>query len=386
MKIKSLKNFFTVIFLLILTITFIEFFFAFFARNTIAYFSSYYFSENIQPFTKGFPEKYYEKHSERGFDLNKEFEGSEVIIPAEFQKPYSLFTNSIGCFDREHLFDDSLHNYIYLAGDSFTWAYVPFEKKFGSILENNLSDIKVLKCGIPHTGQKHQFSKFKEIFNAQDLSEKINIVILNIVANDVDNDFFYPHSTVINNYLVENKKWCVDNDKIKVIVKENNILNKKNINNYSKEILSFLLKYSATVNIAYFTGKKIAKIAIYNTDLIKINCPNESPNIYGYKNWKYDKNDHFAKPNIQAIIEWIEHSEENDYRLIFSIIPHKEKNIDHFIKLENILETKNVEYYNFQNEINEKHLTKSELYWNFDGHFNIFGNEVYAEYLLDIIN
>ena len=42
----------------------------------------------------------------------------------------------------------------------------------------------------PHTGQKHQFSKFKEIFNAQDLSEKINIVILNIEANDVDNDFF----------------------------------------------------------------------------------------------------------------------------------------------------------------------------------------------------
>ena len=100
MKIKSLKNFFTVIFLLILTIIFIEIFFAFFARYTIAYFSSYYFSENIVPFTKGFPEKYYERNIlERGFDLNKEFERSEVIIPAEFQKPYSLFTNSIGCFD-----------------------------------------------------------------------------------------------------------------------------------------------------------------------------------------------------------------------------------------------------------------------------------------------
>ncbi len=386
MKLKTFKNIFTIILSLILTIIFIEFFFAFFARKNIQHFSNYYFSKNIVPFTKGFPKKYYEKNLERGFDLNREFIGSEVTIPAESHEPYLLFTNSLGCFDQEYIFNNSKSRYIYLAGDSFTWAYVPFEKKFGSILENNMLNTKVIKCGVPHTGQKHQFSKFKEIFNNQSLSKKLDIVILNIVANDVDNDFFYPHSTIIDNHLVENKRWCINNGSISIITKDNEDINKNFINNNSQEILSFLLKYSATSNIAYFTLKKIAKITIYNTDLIKINCPNESPNIYGYKNWKYDEGDNFAKPNIDAIIEWIEHSKENDYRLIFSIIPHKDKNINHFVKLEKLLDKHNVEFYNFQNEINKKNLNKLELYWKFDGHFNLLGNEIYAKYLFNILN
>jgi len=72
---------------------------------------------------------------------------------------YPIWSNSIGCFDKEHTRYDP---YIYFAGDSFTWGYAPFEEQFGTLVEK-MTGVRILKCGVSHTGQCHQYHKFIEI-------------------------------------------------------------------------------------------------------------------------------------------------------------------------------------------------------------------------------
>lgn len=349
--------------------------------DLIMSFSHFYrIDENIQK-TRNFPKGYFIKDEYRGFDIRSSAKPINLRVPPEIGYSYPIFSNSDGCFDEEIPQNNSDQKIVYMAGDSFTWAYVPYEKKFSTIYDKLNTNHIVLNCGVPHTGQLHQFSKFKDIY---DDYKNITTVIVNIVANDVDNDFFYPHTTVIEGELVEDSFWCIEKDKIKKIKQNKKEFDQEKFFSY---FLSPILKYSASSNIAYFSIRKIAKYLMYDTSAsMYINCPNLSPNVYGYKNWSYSLQDEFASPNINAIEKWIEHSRINEYRLIFSAIPHKDKNVEHFTDLELKLNELNAEFYNFYDYMINKEYPKKTLYWDNDGHFNIKGNIEYATYLFEKIN
>ena len=100
-------------------------------------------------------------------------------------------------------------------------------------------------------------------------------------------------------------------------------------------------------------------------------------------NWNYHKNDKFSLPNQQIITDWINHSNENNYELIFSFIPHEDKKINHYKKLEQFVKSQGVKAYNFQEYLDEKSIIKSDIYWENDGHFNVYGNKIYADFLLE---
>ena len=120
---------------------------------------------------------------------------------------------------------------------------------------------------------------------------------------------------------------------------------------------------------------------MYKTNLSrKIKCPILSPNIYGFKDWEYIKDDKFAFPNIRVIEDWFKHSKQNNYQIIFSIIPHKDKTVKHFEKLENFLEFIGAEFYNFENIYAIIIMQRKDLYWNNDGHFNLRGNKIYSNF------
>ncbi len=344
--------------------------------NIINNFSHFYkANEDVQQ-TRNFPRDYFINDDKKGFDIRSSAKPINLRVPSEIGYEYPIFSNNEGCFNLELSENKSKQEIIYMAGDSFTWAYVPYEKKFSTIYNDLNSKYIVLNCGVPHTGQLHQFSKFNDIFNQHD---NISVVIVNLVANDVDNDFFYPHTTVIDGDLIEDSFWCIENNDIKKIKKSRESINREKS---LPQFLISLLRYSASSNVAYFSARNIAKYLMYNTNASKyLTCPNLSPNIYGYKNWSYNIQDEFAAPNIKAIKKWINHSKSNNYRLIFSIIPHKDKNIEHFRDLEIILKGLNAEFYNFNNYIIDEGLPKDKLYWVHDGHFNIAGNIAYANYL-----
>src|SRR6266478_4953026 len=104
-------------------------------------------------------------------------------------------------------------DYVYLTGDSYTWGYAPFHKKFGTVIEN-LTGIQILKCGITHTGQQHQYDKFVEIVEQIGILPKAIIVFY--CANDIANDYAYPHSTVIDGWLVDNVGLDKDDKRVKI--------------------------------------------------------------------------------------------------------------------------------------------------------------------------
>ena len=129
--------------------------FVFFKENVRRIFPEYY--RQPTSFGRGYPRYHFIKHLERGFDISYNSKKVFSNFPRE-SKPYPVWGNHIGCFD-ENIDNQSKYK-IYLAGDSQTWGYAPLEKKFGTKLENELG-IDVAACGVTHTGQQHQFQKFK---------------------------------------------------------------------------------------------------------------------------------------------------------------------------------------------------------------------------------
>ena len=168
---------------------------------------------------RGYPRNHFTKYPERGFDIAYNSIPVFAHRPSEI-RPYPIWGNEVGCFD-ENIKNQSKY-LIYLAGDSFTWGYAPLEKKFGTKLENKLR-VNVAACGVTHTGQKHQFQKFKEV------TQKLGYIPETVFVNVVNNDLSYPHSTVIKGYQVNNVKVNIDKkDKSFDIPKiDNDFLNSK---------------------------------------------------------------------------------------------------------------------------------------------------------------
>jgi len=141
----------------------------------------------------GNPRDYFVKHPRRGFDIGTNVRTHHRVDGV----PYLIWGNSIGCFDREYNQDNP---YIYFAGDSFTWGYAPFEQKFGTLIENT-TGVRILKCGVTHTGQRHQYEKFRDIVS--EIGRLPKALFVFYYWNDYVNDYAHPHSTVYDGWLLD---------------------------------------------------------------------------------------------------------------------------------------------------------------------------------------
>ena len=376
-----IKKLYVIFFQIILTITIVDLFFLIILPTKIKNISNFYLNDKKIALTKGFPQNYFIKNSERGFDINKSSKIYKAQLPNEIEHMYDIFGNSNGCYDIERNNDNKKK--IYLAGDSFTWGFVPYDKRFSSILDEQLSDIDVYNCGVPHTGQLHQFSKFKDIYKHL---KNLTTVVINIYENDIENDYFFPHSKVIRGYLVDDKYWCIDNNKIKIIEKTSQELESKFLqNSIGNKIIFILAKYSASSNILYFTYKKIKKNIVKN-NYMSMKCPKFSTNIYGLEGYKNDINGNFINNYIGGLQIWINHSKIYEYNLIFSIIPKKKFQRNEFKQVFKYLENQNIKVLSFEDYLNKNDIDKKNLYWDNDLHFNIEGHKIYAQYLYQNIN
>ena len=140
---------------------------------------------------------YYVANEERGFDIAPNRPRQLHYVDGTL---YPVWSNSLGCFDTEPRIED---RYVYLAGDSFTWGYTPFEGKLGTVLERRLG-LPVLKCGVVGTGQMHELSKMKDVIAA--IGRKPTLIIDVYFANDVADDFAYPPITVVDGWT-EGRCW-----------------------------------------------------------------------------------------------------------------------------------------------------------------------------------
>ena len=328
-------------------------------------------------------------HPERGFDIKPYTR--DILCYAPWESPiYTTWGNSFGCFDTE-----KVKGYlpdIYLAGDSYTWGYAPFEAKFGTILEKKTGR-NVLKCGVPHTGQRHQFSKFLDV--SKSLGQFPKVVIVNYAMNDIVNDYAYPHSTAINNQLVDNTFLKKNKDGIYEIVRIDgdaltSTTNAEQERNKTSNIPFYYLclkRYSASFNILNTVINNFRK----NHKERNFPYDKEWRNIYRlvhtfkefYKQegspiyWPY------GEENRKILLKWKKHSRENNYRLIISLIPYREEffDVNYYHDLEYYLSQNGIESYNFEDYMTKRNIDQAGIIWSYDSHFNIKGNAVYEDYL-----
>lgn len=336
---------------------------------------------------RGYPLHHFKSDDELGFDINPNVTSSTFMNPKEY-KEYSVWGNSYGCFDDEWP-KESLKGGVYLAGDSFTWGYASYDKKFGTILEKKLNK-KVFACGVSHTGQAHQFKKFIRLF---DVGLRPEVVIVNLFSNDLDNDHFFPHTTVINGFMVETHEVCgnvIKDDEFTYKVFQHDQLKEmvEETTNRQTSVKGVVRKYSLTASV----------IATLKWALLPTNESSESPSntalscvrsVYsGISNiGDMYRTSPYTKKHREYIKDWINHAKLNNYRLVFSAIPSKDMENDVSIPfIMEYIEEISGETSRFDDYCDHHCRTSQEVYYVFDEHFSENGNLVYAEYLFDLLN
>ncbi len=376
--------------------------FIFFKERLRIIFAEYW--QDSTSFGRGYPRNHFTKHPERGFDIDYNSKPVIATKPDEI-KPYPVWGNHIGCFD-ENIKNQSKY-VIYLAGDSFTWGYAPYEKKFGTKLENELG-VDVAACGVTHTGQRHQFQKFKEV--SQKLGYFPETVFVNVVFNDIDNDLSHPHTTVIEGYQVNNVKVNINkiNKSFHITKIDNHFLNSrlsKSIRRGTYARFGHLdpRKYLATSVLLYAGIYKPFLSEAFSSQ--SASQKSNSIRVYGFaksiaeeSDIGYPINSFIAKNNRKVIKEWIQHAEDNKYDLIFADINTQLFNYKSVykgvVRLRNIKERQffcefikkqGSTCFSFVNYLDGIGIKKwQDVRWKGDGHFNLMGNQLYADFLSKI--
>ncbi len=342
----------------------------FFRKQVRVIYSNYLEFQNFSPF----PKDYYITNKKYGFDIkNNSPEKSIINAPSEYP-PYKIFSNSYGCFDKRNNYN--FDNLVYLAGDSFTWGYAPYKDKFGTLLEHKLN-IPIAKCGVTGTGQIQQFEKFERISKL--IKRYPKDIIVNVFANDIEDDFLYPSATVINGYLVRKASYETS-PKPRVVFLSDKELEDKFREWRIKSVLN-PKRYSSLISTIDYILKKyifVTKNPYKNYNLKKSELSN-------FSHETISTNELIANKNLKAISDWIKHSKINNYNLKFALISRKNSSPNYYLGFKQKLKEFNAEFYDFDDFIKKNGLKKKELYWLRDGHFNVKGNLIYAEFIEQLI-
>jgi hypothetical protein len=333
------------------------------------------FQENLNKAVHYFPRGYNIADPIMGFDTAKN------AAPVAFNMAdgsFSIFSNDIGCFDRNSLAEiKAARTYDYFAGDSFAWGYGNYEQNIPSTYEKKSGRFTV-KCGIIHSGQKHQFEKFQRITKL--IGHQPKRVILTFYENDVANDYAYPHTTVIEGYEVDTFKFNTDQFQLiprdMVQVKQDILAGiNPRTQNLTTRIDAWLDKYSLSWNL-FKVGVRQAK----GKELATIYGISEGVN-YG-KDKGYATADVTTK-NREGLNLWINDAKKNNYELVLVLIPPKiyHANTNFYGGLRDYLSAKNVRFYDLTEPFNASKKRSEQLYWLNDGHLHNEGNTFVGEFL-----
>ena len=344
----------------------------------------------VRPDTAGrqaLPQGYFVEHEDRGFDIGANKSGQHWVRGVT----YPVWSNALGCFDDEPQAPDS---YVYFAGDSFLWGYVPYEQHFATLTEEQ-SGRTVLKCGVTHTGQRHQYAKLLEMIDK--VGEAPRELFVFHYLNDIANDYAYPHSTVLRGWLVDDV--MVDqNDRLVRLTRpelEDKIDKRlKEIELAQTDLVALSLKYakyySLSANIAlYLRGLLVAELRRNDTrstagqDAQSLKMIYTLPNEKDGRYWYGDNPQ--ARPNQEAMLDFKRLAAERGSRLVVVLIPHKRNatNPEWYAELRAFLAANEIEHIDLAEAFSEREIDVETHYWPADGHFNAAGNSLVAEILLD---
>lgn len=360
------------------------------------------------------PPYYFANDNVIGYDMVNNFPETNASV---MDSTYKVWSNELGCFD--HSFELDTKDFIILTGDSFIWGYAPFETKCGTIIENIIG-MRVLKCGLTGSGTKQQKLKIEKVLSNVKHSPKL-IILGYYVGNDLEDDYLFPHYSVVEGYKV-NKVMLADKQTGKKIIYTEDELKRK-----FKEIISdqepeIKGSYGTTKIKNWLKKNSVIYILLSENELLH-RLKNRSLGAPASAQGKYLPL-YLMQPHNYPWIEsaWQTHLESFrelkllaksiNSKLLIVLIPSRTQVYD-FMKpnnsqdidwnytnnrVVNYLKTENIDFIDLlpifrqyaDNRPRKVLDSTNDLYWINDGHWNIKGNRLAAllisEYILKNID
>lgn len=365
---------------------------------------------------RGYPKDYFEAHPERGFDIKPTDTPRTDQIHDMEEYSYNIWSNKLGCFDKPA--DTLKSRFWYLAGDSIAWGHAKFEDLLGTQLEK-YEGFDILQCGVTHTGQRHQFSKFLEI--SKKLGRFPERVIVMYSPTDTANDYLYPHTTVREGKLADIRMLNQKNEMVDLDegwfqqAKERHERDKPG--EYGQpttfSLSRLIMQYSMSaqiVNAGLFAvnnrvpwvGQHIGmlgeepgldwydKYFMYKGqklyDLHRLVYFQTKDGSLSYTNFKY------TEQNKKVIREWRDHALANGYKLEF-VLPHPgpssvyaPDSVTNFYKeFIAYLDSLDIKYYDLTKELRKREIETDDLYWEEDIHMSGKGNRIVGKILSELL-
>ncbi|KKU80217.1 MAG: hypothetical protein UY07_C0049G0007 [Parcubacteria group bacterium GW2011_GWA1_47_8] len=324
------------------------------AVDTTLYFSRYKYVISKQLY----PRSYFAKDIEIGHDI-----APNAATTTHFfeDSSYPVWSNNLGCFDTDYAGETP---YLYMAGDSLTWGFSPFEEMWGTRVQALLG-IRTVKCGVTGGyGTKQEFIKTSR--NLARLPAPELIIVEHFSGNDIDEDANFPINTVYNGYLVPNlAKGGVTEEQAQEKYARFDAMCTTEPPAYPtiQRVRCFLSNHSVLYN---FVKKDIRRaiLSIFPQSILeKMDLiAHEKRVVVASSNTDYEK-------HLGNILEFKKLAKEKKAKLLFVLVPGEDERLLPFLKKEGIS-------YLDLGPLFEKYSKVKPLHWKINGHWNIAGQNL----------
>lgn len=329
------------------------------------------------------PRNYLIRDPISGYDISEKFPETKFRFIDSEQKVWS---NELGCFDRPYMGEK---DFILLAGDSFTWGYVPFEHNFGSLLEKETGK-RVLKCGVEGYGTKQEKYKIEKVLKRIPNSPEL-IILGYCLGNDIVDDYTFPNFTVMNGYPV-----------MSTVLSDIHTGEKNNRVNLSR--IQHVKAWLAANSMVY---RLLKQVGIFRALGKKAGIVFGDFYVYAFPPEKFPWLTNAWSAHLGNLKETKGFADSIGAKLLVVLIPNREqvyeflrpniKDADWGLanrKLKDFLEKEGINFLDltasfvkYADHTPRKFLNSNDLYWKYDGHWNIKGYKLagllVGKYILD---
>lgn len=324
------------------------------------------------------PGGYLKYDAELGFDITPNFATSTHHF---YDYSYPVWSNSLGCFDYEY---DGSSPYIYLTGDSFAWGFTPLEDKWGKKIENN-TGVRTLTCGVNAFGPRQEVIKARKTLSSLPHGPEL-IVLSYLGENDPYDDFIFPNFTSYKGYRVPSWTHCDAQTIISI-----SPLTPTTTCNVPVQTYSFFqnVKFElAAHSVLYMVATRQFGLQNILRDVLLRVMPSWGKNAGllhdSQPTYEEGANDLTWEAHMQSFVALAQLAKQYNANVLVVIIPNKEMTRSASTspewpseKLKPVLENLNIPYLDLTSEFRaQEKLPEQSFFWDFDGHWNIAGNEL----------
>ena len=337
---------------------------------------------------------YHREDPVMGFDIAPNRRGHSQHVNGVGSVPAS--SNDLGCRDPRSLADiRALDDYVYFAGDSYTWGLVASDHSFPRVYER-ASGNPSLNCGVIATGQWHQLEKFRR--TAAAIGHLPSRVVIGHFPNDLLDDFWYPTADT----TTEPAKAVLRTQALGRTLAGKGPGNEGSVswsphgttmhghsggqgaNQEAGSILRSLYRKARPWLLQFSLAFHLLRAALREpaapTHPLLTYKGQAKEALLDYRHSPY------TQPHREALRAWAEHARKHGYELAVVLILHRGWWGNPTARawrqgVKGHLDALSIPHWDFFSHVEERELRPPELFWEQDSHLNERGNQVLGEWL-----